>query len=202
MLYHEFQAYVRPFYVIETNKPDEKSRSTKNKYLYIPYVINHGYDMKENKNSDDENSMVGHELARITIPISEDLDRTGKSLSDYKDINPNEFIVLETNENAYEGSGAEEDSSTNGRIENEENASKSVGSYSYLDANGDMQTTNDVSEVAIFGFKTISLKTPENTLAAPVASKICDHSSKIRTSKTTKIEVSSPGTNFDINIPN
>ena len=152
--------------------------------------------MKENKNSDDENSMVGHELARITIPISEDLDRTGKSLSDYKDINLNEFVILETNEDTYEGSG------TNAKIENEENASKSVGSYSYLDANGEMQTTNDISEVAIFGFKTISLKTPENTLAAPVASKICDDSSKIRASKTTKKEVSSPGTNFVMNSPN
>ena len=158
--------------------------------------------MKENKNSDDGNSMVGHELARITIPISEDLDRTGKSLFDYKDINLNEFIVLETNENTYEGSGAEEDSSTNARIENEENASKNVGSYSYLDANGDMQTTNDISDVVIFGFKTISLNPPENSLAAPVASKICDNTSKIRASKTTKKEVNSPGTNFDINSPN
>ena len=89
------------FHSIDASKPQERSRSTNTKYLYIPYVINHGYGTKENKNGDNGEFMVGHELARITIPIIEDTDaivtRTGKSLRDSTDLNPNEIISLVTN---------------------------------------------------------------------------------------------------------
>ena len=157
--------------------------------------------MKETRNGDDGNSMVGHELARITIPIVEDLDiinaRQGKALSDYKDMNQNAFILLETDENTNEGSGTTDKTSKSEKFDNDNDSTKVSGSYSYLDINGDMKTTKEISDVVLFGFKTLSLKTPVNRLAVPVASKICDNENKLSSSNTKKRTDNSPGNNFD-----
>ena len=177
------------FYIIGRNNPEEQSRSTKTKYLYIPYVINHGYDMKETTKGDNEDFMVGHELARITIPIIDDLDsivamqdRSGKSLSESKDINPNEIVSLVENLNIQSVLETNDEGSGDAVLETAESNSKGDGSYSYIDTNGDLKTTKDISEVAVFGFKTLSLNTPDNIIEAPVASKLCGVADKISTS--------------------
>ena len=177
------------FYIIGTNNPEEQSRSTKTKYLYIPYVINHGYDMKETTKGDNEDFMVGHELARITIPIIDDLDsivamqdRSGKSLSESKNMNPNEIISLVENLNIQSVLETNDEGSGDTVLETAESNSKGDGSYSYIDTNGDLKTTKDISEVAVFGFKTFSLNTPQNIIEAPVASKLCGPANKLRTS--------------------
>ena len=188
-------------YVIGTNNPEEQSRSTKTKYLYIPYVINHGYDMKETTKGDNEDFMVGHELARITIPIIDDLDsivamqdRSGKSLFESKDTNPNEIISL-VNTNIQSVIETNDEGSGDTILDTAESNSNVDGSYSYIDTNGDLKTTKDISEVAVFGFKTLSLNTPENIIEAPVASKLCGAATKLGPSKVKTTTGNSRGIN-------
>ena len=182
---------------IVASKPQERSRSTNTKYLYIPYVINHGYDVtKENKNGDNGEFMVGHELARITIPIIEDTDaivtRTGKSLTNS---NPNEIISLVTNPRSQDFSEYTDDISE--KSETVKNEAQGVGSYSYLDANGDLKMTKDISEVLTFGLKTLSLNTPSHPITVAVASKLCNSalSSTVYSSNKNKPTDNSPGMN-------
>ena len=190
------------FYVIGTNNPEEQSRSTKTKYLYIPYVINHGYDMKETTKGDNEDFMVGHELARITIPIIDDLDsivamqdRSGKSLFESKDTNPNEIISL-VNTNIQSVIETNDEGSGDTILDTAESNSNVDGSYSYIDTNGDLKTTKDISEVAVFGFKTLSLNAPENIIEAPVASKLCGAATKLGPSNVKTTTGNSRGINY------
>jgi hypothetical protein len=116
--------------------------------------------------------MVGHELARITIPYRTDLSdkeyqRSGKALSSQNELN--EILSLITQDGIQdEGKSNGESEETKKNVDNIINQD----SYSYLDTDGVLRATKDISDVAVFGFKTKSFDEPDEKLTSVVASKV------------------------------
>ena len=119
-------------------------------YSYIPYVLNHGYNTQT----------VGHELAQLSIPYHVESSssegsgdrRTGKAASIFTRDEANTLNSPKGKESGTDGI--------------------TVGSYSYIDTEGNLKTTKDMQDIITFGFRMPSTNLPEEGLASPVASKI------------------------------
>ena len=116
------------------------------RYYYIPYVLNHGYNVQTTKSNENKESMVAHELARLTIPYdidvtSSEFQRSGKALPDFG-------------------------------VEDAGNNFLATESYSYLDLNGRLKTTKDILSILTDGYKIQSYNRPKGLIASVVASKV------------------------------
>ena len=159
-------------FISTVTKNTARSHTASIKYFYIPYILNHGYGDQNTKNTENSEFMVGHELARITIPYSADLSdtqyqRSGKALNNQNELN--EILLLVTQP------GMHDESISNEKLEETKKSVDDImneASYSYLDTEGILRTTKDISDVALFGFKTESLNEPGEALTSVVASKL------------------------------
>ena len=125
-------------------------------YFYVPYVLNHGYNNetpKDRKLPTADTERVAHELAQLTIPdqassTAEESSRLGRANSGFS---RNKATSLE----AQQGTD-----------------SMNMGSYSYVDENGNLKTTKDIFDVYKFGFKVPRTKVLPGSLSSPLASKV------------------------------
>ena len=150
------------FYVLIGSRKEKSLDSRQHISSYVPYILNYGYNVESTENSDESGHMVGHDLARLTLPDNigfsiDEQTRSGKALSE------------------LEGSGYEYDANNFPDSNNEDTEDGDViisESYSYLDKNGVLRTTKDVEDIAFFGLKVPSLNAPDEQLSSAVASKI------------------------------
>ena len=160
VLYHQLSKY--DFLVLIGSRKEKSLDARQYISSYVPYILNYGYNVENTENSDESDHMVGHDLARLTVPDNigfsiDEQTRSGKALSE------------------LEGSGYEYDTNNLPDSNNEATEDGDViisESYSYLDKNGVLRTTKDVEDIAFFGLKVPSLNAPDEQLSSAVASKI------------------------------